>query len=348
MNSAIAVSVIIPVFNGVATITETLESVFAQRFDELVEVIVVNDGSTDGTHALLKKFGDRIRVIDQDNRGCAAARNTGIRASAGKYLAPLDADDTWTEEMLAKTVPVLEKNPACVAVFADGMLVDAAGRIVAPSYVESGCDHSPTLAEMLTRPWPILVGSIVIKREALLAIGGFPEEFGARDYGGEDTFAYILLRERGEIIFVPQILMCYRRTDFTDRVTKRFAAMKLDRNSHAGVADPERYFTGHLIFARLMRERFGARGRKLADDSIDRTARELVSLGMLAMHEGDRELARRCYLSAIRNQPAEPKTYFRLAWAVLPAGVARVLSPMFSPRLRRGLTGPPFLEERPL
>jgi glycosyltransferase involved in cell wall biosynthesis len=347
MSSPIRVSVVIPVFNAEATIAETLQSVFAQRFEGKVEVIVVNDGSTDGTRAVLEKFGDRICVIDQDNRGCAAARNTGIRAAVGEYIAPLDADDTWAREMLAKTVPVLDKNPECVAVFADGMLVDGTGRIVAPNYVEPGCDHSPTFDEMLSRPWPILVGSIVIRREALLATGGFPEEFGARDYGGEDSFAYILLRERGEIIFVPEILMRYRRTNFTDRVTKRFAAMKLDQESYGGVADPEQYFTGHLILARLMREQFGARGRKLAEASIDKMGRELVSLGMLSMHEGYRKFARRCYLSAIRNRPAVLKTYFRLAWAVLPAGVARVLSPMFSPRLRRGLTGPPFLEERP-
>jgi hypothetical protein len=62
----------------------------------------------------------------------------------------------------------------------------------------------------------------------------------------------------------------------------------------------------------------------------------------------DRGYARRCYLSAIRNRPAELKTYARLAWALLPASVTRVLSPMFSPRLRRGLSGPPLLEERPL
>jgi hypothetical protein len=83
----------------------------------------------------------------------------------------------------------------------------------------------------------------------------------------------------------------------------------------------------------------------LADDSIDRTARELVSLGMVAMHEGDRDFAQRCYLGSIRNRPAEVKTYFRLAWAVLPAAVTRALSPILSPRIRRGLAGPPLLDE---
>jgi glycosyltransferase involved in cell wall biosynthesis len=89
------VSVVIPVYNGEGTIAEALDSVFAQRFQDSFEVIVVNDGSTDGTRALLGKYGDRIRVIDQENAGIAAARNAAIRAAAGEYIALLDADDTW-------------------------------------------------------------------------------------------------------------------------------------------------------------------------------------------------------------------------------------------------------------
>src|SRR5258708_38497596 len=96
------VSVVIPTYNDEGTIAGTLDSVFAQRFDGGFEVIVVNDGSTDGTRAVLAKFGDRIRVIDQENRGVARARNAGIAAAAGEYIALLDGDDTWMEDMLAK------------------------------------------------------------------------------------------------------------------------------------------------------------------------------------------------------------------------------------------------------
>ena len=147
-------------------------------------MIVVNDGSTDGTRAVLEKFGERIRVIDQENAGAAAARNAGIAAASGEYIALLDADDTWTEAMLEKTVPVLDKNPACVAVFSDGLEADGAGRIFKANYVDRGRDHSPTLDEMLGgEPWPILVGSIVIRRETLIEIGGFPAEFNRGTLG---------------------------------------------------------------------------------------------------------------------------------------------------------------------
>jgi glycosyltransferase involved in cell wall biosynthesis len=223
---------VIPVFNGETTIAETLESVFAQRFDRRFEVIVVNDGSTDGTRAMLEKYGDRIRVIDQENRGISAARNAGIAAATGEYIALLDADDTWTEDKLEKTVPVLDENPECVAVFSDGITVDSAsGAPLAPFYVAPGYDHSPTLDEMLgDRPWPIPVGSIVIRRKTLLAVGGFAEEFG-REYGAEDAFAFLRIRERGEITYVPQKLMRYRMPMFQQRLAKSLRPHRIARAS---------------------------------------------------------------------------------------------------------------------
>ena len=336
----------IPVFNGEATIADTLESVFAQRFDGRVEVIVVNDGSTDGTPAVLEKYGDRIRVIDQPNRGISAARNAAVAAATGEYIALLDCDDTWTADKLEKTVPVLDQNPQCVAVFSDGITVDSTGiGVLAPFYVGRGYDHSPTVDEMLDNgPWPILVGTFVVRRETLLAVGGFAEEFG-REYGAEDAFAYLRIRERGEIIYVPQKLLRYRMPLFQQKLAKALRPHNGNGKSR-GAPDPEQYFRGNSVWARLMLERFGARGRKLADYAIDITAREQVMLGMIAMDKGDREFARRCYRASIRHRPRWLKTYFRLGWAMLPTGVSRRLSPMLSPGLRRSLSGPPFLEER--
>ena len=337
------VSVVIPTHNDEATIAETLESVFAQRFDGEFEVIVVNDGSTDGTRAVLEKFGERIRVIDQENAGVAAARNAGIRAAAGEYIALLDADDTWTEEALEKTVPVLDKNPSSVAVFSDGMEVDAAGRVIKANYIEPGRDHSPTLDEMLGGvPWPILLGSIVIRRETLVAIGGYPAEFKAGHWGGEDTFIYLLVRERGEFRYVPEVLVRHRLRDFRAHYGNRMRSRRFEIDSAEAFREFEGRFGGHAVLARLAREHFGARGRKIAKWAIDRNANEMDSVGLMAMHEGNPGFARRCYRASIRNRPLWLKTYFRLGWAMLPAGVSRWLSPMLAARLRRSLAGPPF------
>jgi hypothetical protein len=87
-------SVIIPAHNRAALLEACLATVFAQRFSDY-EIIVVDDGSTDGTPALLAGYGDRVRAWRQDNRGPGAARNAAIREARGRYLACLDCDDLW-------------------------------------------------------------------------------------------------------------------------------------------------------------------------------------------------------------------------------------------------------------
>jgi glycosyltransferase involved in cell wall biosynthesis len=336
-------SVVIPTYNDEATIAGTLESVFAQRFDSPFEVIVVNDGSTDGTRAVLGKFGEQIRVIDQTNAGVAAARNAGIRAASGEYVALLDADDTWIDGMLAKTVPVLDRCPACVAVFTDGMEIDGAGRVIKPNYVEPECDHAPTLDEMLGgRPWPILVGSIIIRRETLVAIGGFPDDFNAEHWGGEDTFIYLLVRERGEFVYVPEVLTRHRLREFHAHFATRLRSRRLEIDSAQAFREFERRFGGHAVLARLAREHFGARGRKIAKWAITRIADELVTVGLMAMHDGNTGFARRCYRASIRYRPLTFKTYLRLGWAMLPVKISQAVSPMLAPEMRRSLSGPPF------
>jgi glycosyltransferase involved in cell wall biosynthesis len=342
-NDDVKVSVVIPTHNDESTIAETLESVFAQRVEGGFEVIVVNDGSTDGTRAVLEKFGERIRVIDQKNGGAAAARNAGIAAAAGEYIALLDADDTWTGDMFQKTVPVLDENPGCVAVFTDGMETDGAGRVIIPNYVEPGCDHPPTLDEMLGgRPWPILVGSIVIRRDTLIAIGGFPAAFKAEQWGGEDTYLFLLVRERGEFAYVPEVLVRHRLREFRAHLASRLRGQPFEIDSAEAFSTFEHRFEGHIVLARLAREHFGARGHKISDWAIDRTANELVTVGLMAMHDGNPGLARRCYRASIRYRPLMLKTYLRFGWATLPVKISQALSRMLAPGVRRSLSGPPF------
>jgi glycosyltransferase involved in cell wall biosynthesis len=343
------VSAVIPTYNDESTIASAVESALAQRFDGESEVIVVNDGSTDGTGAVLAKFGDRIRVIDQARRGVSGARNAGILAATGEYIALLDADDIWTEDKLAKTVPVLDQSPASAAVFSDAHVVQEPGRSLLPNYIERGFDHSPTLDEMLLPPsWPILPSTTVVRRETMLAIGGFSEEFAASDYGCEDTFAHLLMRERGELTFVSEKLVWYRMPRWEVKLIKRVGPVHSNGsgNFHGVVDDPYDCFRGNRVFARLMNDRFGARGRILAGFIVDGAAHELAMMGMKAMHEGDREFARRCYVASLRHRPRWWKTYFRLGWAMLPGAVSQLLSQMLPTGLRRSLSGPPFLEER--
>src|SRR5260370_26313473 len=94
------VSAIIAVYNGAATVAQAIDSVLAQSFGDL-DVIVVNDGSTDGTPGVLRNYGDRIRVVGQPHRGGAAARNPRVGASRAPYIAFLDSDDAWAPTKIA-------------------------------------------------------------------------------------------------------------------------------------------------------------------------------------------------------------------------------------------------------
>jgi glycosyltransferase involved in cell wall biosynthesis len=349
MRRMVKVSIVIPTYNDEATIAATVESALAQRFDSAFEVIVVNDGSTDGTRAALEKFATRIRVIEQENRGVAAARNAGIGAAGGEFIVFLDGDDTLSGSMLAKTVPLLDKNPKCVAVSTNGVEVDRAGRVINPNYVEPGCGHAPTLDEMLGRPWPILVGGIVIRRDTLVAIGGFSEEFRPGHWGGEDTFMYLLLRERGEFMYVPEPLVRHRVRDFRAHYANRMDHRRFEIDSAAEFADFERRFGGNIVLAKLVLDHFGLRGRGIAEWSINRVADELITVGLMAMHDGNRWFARRCYRASLRHRPLKWKTYFRLGWAMLPGKIPQTMFSVLAPRLLRSLAGPPFsqLSESP-
>jgi len=112
------VSVVIPTYESEKTLARAIDSVLAQTYRDF-ETIVVDDGSTDGTDEVLNSYGERIRVIRQDNRGTSAARNTGILAARGKYVAFLDSDDFWMPNKLELQLKLLEKNPEVGIVFSD-------------------------------------------------------------------------------------------------------------------------------------------------------------------------------------------------------------------------------------
>jgi glycosyltransferase involved in cell wall biosynthesis len=103
------VSVIIPTYNRWPVVREAIESVLAQRFRDF-ELIVVDDGSTDGTVAALGSFGASLRLVRQARKGVAAARNSGVTAARGRYIAFLDSDDLWLSKKLTVQTAFMEQN----------------------------------------------------------------------------------------------------------------------------------------------------------------------------------------------------------------------------------------------
>jgi len=116
MNKEGLVSVIIPAYNCEKYLSEAVDSVLAQTYKEM-EIIIVDDGSTDGTEAIAKSFELKIKYIVISHTGPGAARNAGVLASSGEFLAFLDADDVWTKEKLSLQVELLKSHPDIDMVF---------------------------------------------------------------------------------------------------------------------------------------------------------------------------------------------------------------------------------------
>jgi glycosyltransferase involved in cell wall biosynthesis len=127
--SASLVSVVMPAYNVAWCIGRAIDSVLAQDYAAR-EIIVVNDGSTDGTRPLLATYGGAVAVIDQENRGMSAARNAGIRRARGTYVAFLDADDRWLPQKLSSQVDLMERRPEIGFCSTSARVEDGEGRLI--------------------------------------------------------------------------------------------------------------------------------------------------------------------------------------------------------------------------
>ena len=207
------VSVIIPAFNASSTLPATLESAIGQTHEN-IEIIVVNDGSTDGTQAVAERYArqdPRIRIVSTPNRGVAAARNTGIDETRSELVAPLDADDLWHPEKIARQLEALDGGgPKMGFVYAGSRIVDVNGevRISPPLKL---CEGRAFLRSVFVN----LVGNgsaLLARRQALQAAGGYSEELRRRGLEGtEDRLVQTLIARRWTIGVVPAYLVGYRQ-----------------------------------------------------------------------------------------------------------------------------------------
>src|SRR5262249_441294 len=121
------VTVVIPTYNRADLLPDAIESVLAQSYKP-IEIIVVDDGSTDDTRAVATRFGDRIRYVYQENAERAAARNHGLRLACGDFIAFLDSDDYWDHDKIESDVSVLAEHTGTGVVYSDLEIVDLHGR----------------------------------------------------------------------------------------------------------------------------------------------------------------------------------------------------------------------------
>jgi glycosyltransferase involved in cell wall biosynthesis len=202
------VSVVIPTYNHSPFIEEALASVFAQN-EPVLEVIVVNDGSTDDTQWALERHRRRIRIVEQVNRGVAAARNAGAVVATGELIAFLDADDIWRSRKLELQVDRFAAEPALGLVHCGVEEVDRHGRWLCSRLdgVEGWVAH-----EMLLFRRPVILGggsATVVPRAVFEKVGGFDESMST----SADWDLYYRIACRYPVGFVPQVLVRYRVHD---------------------------------------------------------------------------------------------------------------------------------------
>jgi glycosyltransferase involved in cell wall biosynthesis len=334
------VSVIIPAYNAAAYVAQAAESALAQTFAEL-EVIVVDDGSSDHTGEILAIYGDRIQYIRQDNRGPSAARNVAIAHARGEYLAFLDADDLWLPQKLERQVPLLDAQPDVALAYSLATIVDGDGRERQmggrPQLVGQG-QPQPTwmIAELIPGNCIPLLTAVARRREVESA-GMFDERIAH----SEDWDLWFRLSRLGPAVFLQEALAQYRvlseaRTAAVgaSRLTVEQSLFVLDK-AFSVAAELNAESKGPAIAQVYVRAALAAlvlsnaeQGREYleralgADATLPREARELAA----------RALYRARVLAAERGME-EGRSYLEVFFASLPSAFGGIAS------LRRSVLG---------
>jgi glycosyltransferase involved in cell wall biosynthesis len=202
--SSPSISVVIPCYNAAPFLRPAIESILGQT-RPATEVIVIDDGSTDDSARIASSFGPAVRVIRQENQGESAARNRGIEAATGDWVAFLDADDLWLPTKLERQAELIRSATADVVCVTCQFVLFGEGMEDRRCELPPRYDSAHPLREMLVG-YTVHVGAAVVHRQAALRTP-FPEEIRH----AEDAIFFVLLRSQGRFLEVPEALVRYRR-----------------------------------------------------------------------------------------------------------------------------------------
>ena len=291
------VSVVIPTFNRAHLVQDAVRSAAGQTVAP-TEIVIVDDGSTDDTEAVLDGMASRLPVplvyVRQENAGGNVARNRGVKIARGAYVAFLDSDDVWHPEKLEKQLAALGALPGAGAVYCGLREVEVeTGRVLSePKRAYPAGDlFSPLLVSDVTAP----TSTYLVKRSIMEAAGHFDETLEAR----QDWDMWIRVARQAPIAVVPEALVDFRH--------------------HAGprtVSDPERELRAY----RRIMDKY-ADWRVAAGPRVVRKAHAAYfrRVGRVAFHfQGDRGKALKNHIRALRHDPFALDTYAAMAGSVLP------------------------------
>jgi len=207
------VSVVIPAYNAERFIGLTLASVIGQTYHN-IEVIVVDDGSSDNTASIARNYCDqdeRIQLFQQPNAGVAEARNFGIKQTRGTFIAPLDADDIWYSENLEMQVKMfLSAGSEVGLVYSWWNNIDERGKHTGS--VQAARIQGKVHTTLLLHDFIANASSVLIRRSCLEQLGGYDSNLRLHHgQGGEDWDLYLRIASKYEFRFVPKILIGYRK-----------------------------------------------------------------------------------------------------------------------------------------
>ena len=205
------ISVIVPAFNAAVTVEQTLESIRAQTHANL-QILVVDDGSCDGTADVVRRLAadPRVQLIRQPNAGVAAARNRGLEAAQGDLVALCDADDLWSPTKLEQQLQALDAQAGSPALCYCGFVtIDAHGRRAGGPVVARA--HGEVLERLCRRNFVGHASSMLFRRELAERLGGFDETLRVNGAQGCEDYDFLLrAAETGPFAAAPADLVGYR------------------------------------------------------------------------------------------------------------------------------------------
>lgn len=226
------ISVIIPLYNAKDVIALTIKSVLEQTCTDY-ELIVVDDGSTDGSGDVVRSFGNKVRYEYFQNGGVAKARNRGISLAKGEYLAFLDHDDLWASSKLERQLAVLESSSEIGLVTTDVENIDWSGQRIGTS---KGYNPAYPFWRLFVKGFVVLPSTALVRRRILDQVGGFDETFEAA--GLDDLELWPRIAQVSEIYCIPEPLTFHRL--------------------HSP-ADPEIWLHHRQILIEKLQQRFGSK-----------------------------------------------------------------------------------------
>jgi len=321
------VSVIVPCFNAAATIRETLLSIIRQSYAPM-EIIVVDDGSSDTSALIVDQLAStdrRIRLIRQQNQGVAAARNTGILAARGAYVAPIDADDLWGPDKLARQMEVFELCGDTVGVvYTWYAQIDARSRVISLHHRPD--DEGQVLGRICRNNFVGNGSSAVMRKRLVDQVGGYDP--GLRAQGGQGCEDWKLLLQLAAICefrVIPAHLTGYRST--TSNMSSD--TLQMMRSTQLVAAEATRTFPQHEVALRdhVGDTMFGLFERALLAGQHRASA---ILLAKMFRHDPARALFHLSELPERMVRQGAPRSVKRLAKSVSTLGKATYDQPLFN------------------